>query len=195
MLYIIGLGNPEAQYHDTPHNIGYQLIDELVKSASYTCSPLVHNGKAMISTGSIAGMQVIMAKPTTYMNNSGEILRQFDQATPDQVVVVYDDIDLPFGQIKLSRNRGDGGHNGVKSIEQHLGSRDFIRIRVGVCPTDWFGKPRKPRGREAVENYLVRRKLSKRFTQQYAELGTKVGSILESLVEHGYEKTVSQQQR
>ena len=126
------------------------------------------------------------------MNRSGEALRDFDHLDPQRVVVVYDDIDLPYGEIKLSRNKGSGGHNGVTSIATHLHTQDFVRVRIGVCPRDWFGNPRKPRGRQAVIQYLTNRSLSRRYLEQERDIARRVVLLVESLVEKGYETTVSQ---
>ncbi len=191
MLYVLGLGNPEQRYTDTPHNIGWRIVDRCVNLRSL--DDLEKKSTSWCVKDSIADEPVWWIKPTTYMNRSGEALRDFAIDSAEEVVVIYDDIDLPYGAVRLSRNRGDGGHNGVKSIEQELRSRDFIRIRIGVCPRDWFGNPRKPKGSQAISCYLTERALSRRYLYQEGEVAHKVVAIIESLQSKGYQTTISQQ--
>lgn len=192
MYYIVGLGNPEKKYEHTPHNIGWNILSVLERESSLGFNTWEKNGQAMWSRGMVDSHVVELVKPLTYMNKSGEVVRMFDSIDPEQIVVVYDDIDLPFGTIKISRNKGSGGHNGIKSMEQHLKTRSFVRVRIGVCPTDWFGNPRKPRSSSGVQNYLVGRALSPRHQKQYSDIATRVEQIIISLVKNGYERTVSQ---
>ena len=195
MYYIIGLGNPGEQYTDTPHNIGYELVEQLRAHYPYDFGDFAAQNKQMVAKGVVSGAECVLVKPTTYMNKSGEIFGAYDNVDPEKVIVIYDDIDLPFGTVKLSRDRGSGGHNGIKSIEQHLKTRTFIRFRVGVCPLDWFGNPRKPQGRGAVERYLVHKKLSRRYTKEYDNLVVKIAQHLENIIDKGYSHAVSVQGR
>jgi PTH1 family peptidyl-tRNA hydrolase len=126
------------------------------------------------------------------MNRSGEAI-DVDTQDADSVIVIYDDISLPFGEIRLSKNRGDGGHNGIKSIEQALKTRSFIRFRVGVAPTDIFGRIRIPRGGKARTNYLVAKKLSPSKRKHYADLAKRIDVFLTLIISHGYEYAVSKQ--
>ena len=134
-LYIIvGLGNPGRKYSGTRHNIGFEVIDELADA--YQFSGPEHFGKSMIGRGRIGGRRVILVKPMTYMNLSGEAVREivdFYKADPeDHLLVISDVIDLEVGTIRIRARGSAGGHNGLKNIVQHLGGGAFPRIRVGV---------------------------------------------------------------
>lgn len=133
--YIIaGLGNPGRKYDGSRHNVGFNVIDELVDR--FRIGGPVRFGKSMIGKGVIGGRKVILMKPLTYMNLSGEAVREvvnFYKADPAvHLIVISDDIDLPAGNIRIRKKGSAGGHNGLKNIIQHLGSGDFTRIRIGV---------------------------------------------------------------
>ncbi len=133
--YIIaGLGNPGRKYDGSRHNVGFNVIDELVDR--FRIGGPVRFGKSLIGKGVIGGQKVILMKPLTYMNLSGEAVREvvnFYKADPSvHLIVISDDIDLPAGHIRIRKKGSAGGHNGLKNIIQHLGSGDFTRIRIGV---------------------------------------------------------------
>ena len=134
MYLIAGLGNPGKQYEHTRHNMGFDTIDELADRYRVPSCGVAH--KAMYGKGMIAGEKVILAKPLTYMNLSGDSIREFisyykmDPET--ELIVIYDDIDLEPVQIRIRKKGSAGGHNGIKSIIQHLGGQEFPRIKVGV---------------------------------------------------------------
>ncbi len=195
MFYIVGLGNPGEQYQDTPHNIGWMILDLLQKKHNIDFDDFSFDRmrKADISQGVIGECGVTLIKPQTFMNESGKSLKDINDIDIDKVIVVYDDIDLPFGVVKIARNRGSGGHNGIKSIEEVLNGRNFIRIRIGVCPTDWFGNPRKPKGNNAVQNYLVKRKMSRKYTGQLADIADRSDTYIQRIIAEGYTSAVSKQ--
>lgn len=134
MFIIAGLGNPKREYDNTRHNIGFALIDAL--SEKYRISVLNSQFKALVGKGIIEGHKVILAKPLTYMNLSGESIRpltdyyKIDPTT--ELIVVSDDVSLPPGQIRIRKKGSAGGHNGLKSVIGQLGSEEFYRIRIGV---------------------------------------------------------------
>ena len=134
MIIIAGLGNPGKDYAGTRHNAGFMTIDALSKKYGIDVSEKKH--KALIGKGVIEGHKVILAKPQTFMNNSGESLRELtDYYKPDietEVIVIYDDITLDVGGLRVRKKGSAGGHNGMKSIISHLGTTDFQRIRVGI---------------------------------------------------------------
>ncbi|MDO5409555.1 MAG: aminoacyl-tRNA hydrolase [Lachnospiraceae bacterium] len=133
MYIIAGLGNPGAKYEGTRHNVGFSVIDALAEKHGISVDKKQFKG--LTGRGMIAGQQVLLLKPLTYMNLSGESLRAaFDFYKPelDQVLVIFDDISLETGQLRIRKKGSAGGHNGVKSIISHLGSMDFPRIKVGV---------------------------------------------------------------
>jgi PTH1 family peptidyl-tRNA hydrolase len=130
---IIGLGNPGKKYEDTRHNIGFMVIDQI--SDKWGIPVQQAKFRALVGEGRINGERVLLVKPQTYMNLSGEsvgeILR-FYKLTPDDILVIYDDLDLPLGQVRLREKGSAGGHNGIKSLIQHLGTQAFKRIRIGI---------------------------------------------------------------
>ena len=134
MHIIVGLGNPTREYENTRHNIGFDVIDRIADI--HSISVLEKKHKALIGKGIINGEKVILAKPQTYMNLSGESIRElvdyYKIEEETQLIVIYDDICLDVGQLRIRRKGSAGGHNGIKSIIQHLGHDVFPRIKVGV---------------------------------------------------------------
>ena len=134
MYIIAGLGNPTREYQNTRHNIGFDVIDKLADSYGITVLEKKH--KALVGKGIINGEKVILAKPQTYMNLSGESIRELvdyykvDEET--ELIIIYDDISLDVGQLRIRKKGSAGGHNGIKSIIQHLGTESFLRIKMGV---------------------------------------------------------------
>ncbi len=133
MFLIAGLGNPGSQYEDTRHNIGFKVVDNIAKE--YNIEINRQKFKGMCGEGFINGEKVILLKPTTYMNLSGESIREvvdFYKITNEDVLVIYDDISLDVGRLRIREKGSAGGHNGIKSIIAHLGTDIFPRIKVGV---------------------------------------------------------------
>ena len=130
---IVGLGNPGKEYADTRHNMGYKAIDVL--SSDENIEIRRNKFHSLIGQGRIAGKKVILVKPETYMNRSGIAVREsamYFNVAPENLIVIYDDIDLPSGSIRIRKSGGAGTHNGMKSVIQELGTKDFVRIRIGV---------------------------------------------------------------
>jgi len=130
---IVGLGNPGPAYADSRHNVGFQCLNLLAKKEGIEFAK--QQSKAKIGKGEVLGHRVILAKPRTYMNLSGTSvasLMHYYKIEPADLVVIYDDVDLPLGKIRIRERGGAGGHNGIKSIIQNLGTQDFPRIRVGI---------------------------------------------------------------
>ncbi|WP_461809793.1 aminoacyl-tRNA hydrolase [Faecalimonas sp.] len=134
MYIIVGLGNPTSQYEGTRHNVGFDVIDVIAKK--YNISMDIRKHKAFCGKGIIAGQKVILAKPQTYMNLSGESVRSlvdyFKVDEEQELIVIYDDISLDVGQLRIRKKGSAGGHNGIKNIIAHLGHSVFPRIKVGV---------------------------------------------------------------
>lgn len=141
MYIIAGLGNPGSKYEKTRHNVGFQVIDRL--AAKYHIDINMKKHKALIGTGAIEGQKVLLVKPQTFMNLSGESIREildFYKVDPEEeLMVIYDDISLNPGQLRIRKKGSAGGHNGIKSIIHHLGGQVFPRIKVGVGekPEGW----------------------------------------------------------
>jgi PTH1 family peptidyl-tRNA hydrolase len=130
---IIGLGNPGRKYANNRHNVGFQCLDRLAEAWSLSFGRRKH--RALLAQGEIAGLKVILAKPQTFMNLSGEAverLARFYRVPPKDILVIYDDLDLPVGKIRLRPEGGSGGHKGMKSIMERLGTNGFPRLRVGI---------------------------------------------------------------
>lgn len=133
MKWFIGLGNPGSQYAGTRHNIGFMAIDRLAEKLEIKVDQ--NQCKAQIGQGRVSGDKIALIKPMTYMNLSGESVRafmDFYKVKIEDMIVLYDDLDTPFGEMRLRYKGGSGGHNGIKSIIQHLGTQDFNRIRLGI---------------------------------------------------------------
>lgn len=133
MFLIVGLGNPGIQYENTRHNIGFNVIDNIARE--YNIQINREKFKGVCGEGFIANEKVMLLKPTTYMNLSGESVREvidFYKLTNEQIIVIYDDISLEVGRLRLREKGSAGGHNGIKSIIAHLGTDIFPRIKVGV---------------------------------------------------------------
>ncbi|MDY5498370.1 MAG: aminoacyl-tRNA hydrolase [Anaerobutyricum sp.] len=133
MKVIAGLGNPTDQYKGTRHNVGFMAIDRLAQANHIDINQ--HKFKAMVGSGIIGGQKVLLVKPLTYMNLSGESLRavvDFYKVEPEDLLVIYDDISLEPGMLRIRTKGSAGGHNGMKSIIKHLGCDTFPRVRVGI---------------------------------------------------------------
>ena len=132
MKLIVGLGNPGSQYALTRHNIGFMIIDKLASKYGISLSD---KKKYLLGEGKIDNERVVLVKPQTFMNLSGEAVKPvFSSRNVDleDLIIIHDDIDLEFARIKIKVDGGHGGHNGIRSIASHLGSRDFARVRVGI---------------------------------------------------------------
>ena len=149
MYLIAGLGNPTREYEKTRHNVGFEAIDILADKAGTTVTEKKH--KALYGKGYIGGQKVILAKPQTYMNLSGDSIREiadFYKIEPENIIILCDDINLAEGQLRIRLKGSAGGHNGLKNIISHLGTQEFPRIRIGVGE--------KPRGMDLADYVLGR---------------------------------------
>jgi len=139
MLYIIGIREiPGKEYEHTRHNVGWMVLDYLVSlSLPSPVSSSKYAGR--ISAGVLAGEEVMLLYPDTFMNKSGSAVKKLvPKGQEGNLVVVYDDVDIPVGEIKVSFGRGDGGHNGIKSIVASLGTKEFTRVRIGIAPKSFL---------------------------------------------------------
>ena len=136
MKLIVGLGNPGSKYQGTRHNVGFRIVDLLARRFDVALSSNKFQGE--YGQGTIEGQKVALLKPQTYMNLSGDSVApaaRFYKVEPEDLIVIHDELDLPFGRLQLKRGGGTGGHNGLNSIVDWMGSADFIRLRFGI------GKP------------------------------------------------------
>lgn len=140
MFLVLGLGNPGRRYERTRHNAGFLVLDRLAARTQTTLSD--RQFKAEVGKGLLHGSPVILAKPQTFMNLSGEAavsLRGYYKVTDDRIVVIHDDVDLPFGDVRVKKGGGHGGHNGLRDLHARLGGGHYIRVRFGVSrpPPEW----------------------------------------------------------
>ena len=133
MKLVVGLGNPGKQYEKTKHNIGFMVVDAIADSVPHT--PWREEQGAEVCSITVAGEKVLLVKPQTFMNASGESvgpLMRYYKIDPSDVHCIYDDMDLPVGKLRIRPNGSSGGHNGIKSLISHLGTENFPRFRVGI---------------------------------------------------------------
>ena len=167
MFIIVGLGNPTKEYEGTRHNVGFDVIDAIADK--YNISVTEREKRAFCGKGVIEGQKVILVKPQTYMNLSGESVRgiidYYKVDTETELLVIFDDVSLDVGQLRIRKKGSAGGHNGIKNIIQHLGSNVFQRIKVGVGekPKDYdladyvlghFSKAEKEAMQEGYQNAI-----------------------------------------
>lgn len=171
MKYIVGLGNPGVEYEKTRHNTG-RIIISFVEDKIET--------------------KVKFIMPDSFMNNSGKVVVPLIKSKKDlaDLIVIYDDIDLPLGKIKISFNRSSGGHNGVGSIIKHLKTEEFVRIRVGICSTTPTGKLKKPKGEEAILKFLLG-EFKKEEIAELKKLSKKIAEAIDTFYTDGLGKAMS----
>ncbi len=137
MKLIIGLGNPGIQYEKTRHNLGWRVVDQLARELETSEWKMKMRFNAFVAKTFLDGKKIILAKPQTFMNNSGIAVRSiadYYKIPNEEILIIHDEIDLPLGEMKVQKERGAAGHNGVKSVIEHLKTKDFIRIRIGIKP-------------------------------------------------------------
>lgn len=184
MMIIVGLGNPTKEYHKTRHNIGFEAIDFLAET--YKIEVVEKKHKAIIGKGYIEGEKVILVKPQTYMNLSGESVRalldyyKFDEES--ELIILYDDISLEPGQLRIRLKGSAGGHNGIKSIISHLGHDRFLRIKIGVGE--------KPKGYDLADYVLGH--FSKNEQQIMKEALEDVAKAVVMMMQDGPEAAMNQ---
>lgn len=176
MKLIVGLGNPGEEYENTRHNTG-RIVTVMVE-------------KKMEQNGSKHKIKFVL--PDNFMNNSGRAVAPLVKMKKDlkDLVVVYDDIDLPLGKIKISFNRSSGGHNGLGSVIKALKSEEFLRIRVGIAPTTPSGKIRKPKGEKAMINFILG-EFKKSEIDILKKLSKKIAEAVEVIFSEGKDKAMS----
>ena len=168
---VLGLGNPGSRYAETRHNIGATVVDELARRTKLGSWRAAYRGK--FGLGKLGGERVALLKPETFMNLSGQSVRPamaFYKLTLDQVLVVHDELDLPFAELRLKLGGGDAGHKGLKSITQMLGSGEYGRLRFGI------GRPPEDFGGDAADFVLQAFAPAER-----AELSTQIGAAADAV--------------
>lgn len=183
MYLIAGLGNPSKTYEGTRHNVGFAMIDALADAFQIDVTTKKH--KAIVGRGVIEGMKVILAKPQTYMNLSGESIREivdFYKIDPENMIIIYDDISLDVGRLRIRKKGSAGGHNGIKNIIAHLGTDVFPRIKVGIGE--------KPQGWDLADYVLS--KYSKEEQQALREVSDDVIGAVKLMVMDNIDAAMNQ---
>jgi len=186
MLLIIGLGNPGWKFQKTRHNLGFRVVDELVRKNNFPIFKLSKKFLAEISEGKIADQKVILAKPQTFMNLSGKSVKKLTnnlQLTTYNLWVIHDDLDLPLGKIRISVGRGAAGHKGVESIIKELKTKNFVRFRVGVKPKTSNLKP------ETLDRFVLQ-KFTREEEKILKKIIKKTIEIINFSLKSGIEKTM-----
>lgn len=191
MLYVIGLGNPEEKYIHTRHNVGSFLVEELNVLFSGTEFKKQKHLYARISKVVYENTEIIFVIPEVYMNESGKTAKAiFDlMKTEDSLVIIHDDLDFACGEYKLSLQKGDGGHNGITSVNHVLAGKNFLRLRVGVSPVDEEGIMHRVRSEDQATFVLQR--FSKKEQEIISSLIKKMGEVLISIAQEGAPKTMT----
>lgn len=191
MWLFVGLGNPGAKYENNRHNIGFMAMDSIANSFT-SFSSFKSKFQSTLSEGRVENKKVILLKPETYMNNSGQAVvkaAQFYKIPADKIVVFHDELDIPASDIRVKKGGGNAGHNGLKSIQAHLGTPDFWRIRMGI------GRP--PHKNASVSNFVLDdfSKEEKQWLVPYLDLvGDKADMIIDDEFKN-YEKAVKEQMK
>ncbi len=148
---VVGLGNPGPSYAGNRHNVGAMVLDELAARAGVRLSPgKGKRARTLIGEGRLAGRRVVLARPTSYMNESGGPVRgllDYHSIPPTDLVVLHDELDIPFAGVRLKRGGGEGGHNGLRSITRSTGTKDYLRVRVGIG---------RPPGRQDPADFVLK---------------------------------------
>ena len=148
---VVGLGNPGSSYAGNRHNVGAMVLDELAARAGVKLSPgKGKRARTLIGEGRLAGRRVVLARPTSYMNESGGPVRgllDYHSIPPTDLVVLHDELDIPFASVRLKRGGGEGGHNGLRSITRSTGTKDYLRVRVGIG---------RPPGRQDPADFVLK---------------------------------------
>ncbi|MFP5345472.1 MAG: aminoacyl-tRNA hydrolase [Actinomycetes bacterium] len=187
---VVGLGNPGARYAGNRHNVGQMVLDELAARTGTTFR--AHKAQAAVAearlgtlAGGRPGPKVVLAKPTSYMNVSGGPvagLVRFFPVEPDRLLVVHDELDIPFGALRLKRGGGEGGHNGLRDITKAIGTKDYVRVRVGIG---------RPPGRMDPADFVLRDFSSserKELPFLLADAADAVELVVQSSLEHAQQK-------
>lgn len=172
MKIVVGLGNPGEEYEKTRHNTGRIMVSLIEKK--------------------LDGIKIKFITPDNFMNNSGKAVAPFVKSKKDlrDLVIIYDDVDLPLGKMRISFNRSSGGHNGLGSIIKALKSEEFVRIRIGISPSTPSGKLKKPQGEKAILKFLLG-EFKKPELETLKKLSKKVAEAVEVILTEGYPKAMS----
>jgi PTH1 family peptidyl-tRNA hydrolase len=180
---IAGLGNPGREYKQTRHNIGFMVAEQLANDLSISMGKV--QSRAIIGMGRALNVKVIIAKPQTFMNRSGEAVKgllKFYKIPLEQLIVIHDDLDIPFGTIRIRKQGGPGGQKGIKSIIDHMGTQDFNRVRMGIG---------RPPGRMDAADYVLQR-FAKVEEDELEPLVKQASKAVQSIIQYGMDQAMNE---
>ena len=192
--FVIGLGNPGKEYENTRHNTGREAVMYMANRLGTGGWQNDKKFRALTANWRLdRQVEVMFVLPETMMNNSGKSVTPLIKSKKDleRLVILYDDLDLPLGTIKISFNRGSGGHRGVESIVRAVKSKAFTRIRIGVSPQTAGGKLKKPQGEKAVVDFILKKRTPKE-EEQLKKVFKKIKEAIETFITLGREKAMNQ---
>ena len=191
-MIIVGLGNPGSEYSKSRHNTGRIILETIADKFDFSLWKNESKYKLERSKGDINGRKFDFILPDTFMNNSGNAVAVFikDKKKLRDLVVIYDDIDLPFGSYKISFNKSSGGHKGLESIIKKVKSKEFVRIRVGISSKTSKGRAKKPKGEEAVLKYLLGN-FKEDELKELKKISKEIALVLELISKEGKDKAMS----
>jgi len=192
MFYIIGLGNPGEEYKNSRHNTGVLSVLHFAKKNDMKIFNADKKIRAIVSIGKIGKEKIMLILPQTFMNKSGlsagVIVTSRKKA--ENLIVVYDDLDMPLGKFKISFGRGSGGHKGVESVARAVKTKDFIRVRVGIAPSTPSGKIKKPKGEKDIINFILG-DFSKKEIDILKKVFKNITEALELIIKEGRAKAMN----
>jgi PTH1 family peptidyl-tRNA hydrolase len=189
MILIVGLGNPGKKFKATPHNIGKEIVEILQKKWGFSKWQTKKEWSAKISKGNFNKKRIFLAIPLTFMNESGKAVKKItsnllkNKKSKENLVIFQDDVDIPFGKIKIVKSRGPGGHKGIESIIKELKTKDFIRIRIGVKITSKLLKNKN------LKKFVLK-KFNKKEKKTLRKIFKKSVEAIELFLEKGLEKAM-----
>lgn len=192
MFVIVGLGNPGEEYEKTRHNVGRIVLTKIAKKHEFFDWKLDGKAKSHIATGSIGNKKTVILFPMTFMNTSGVAVKPYVTSKKDlaSLVVVHDDLDIPFGTIKISYNKSAGGHNGVASVVKAIKSQEFTRIRIGISPATPKGKLKRP-DQKKILDFLVEKDFKDSELVELKQVAKQIDQALEVFIKEGREKAMN----
>jgi len=188
MNLIVGLGNPGKKFKKTRHNIGFLILDRFKRKNKFSNWQRKKELKVQISDKKMGRRKIILAKPRTFMNDSGKaviLLTKTYHLIPNSLIVIHDDLDIPLGKMKISKARGSAGHKGVQSIINELKTKDFVRFRIGIKPKPYTLNPK------ALDKFVLR-KFTKREEKLLKEIKKRACQALKLAIKEGTEKTMTE---
>ena len=205
MHYIVALGNPGEEYKNTRHNVGRVILEEFFKKNYFSEWTIDKKLKALSSEGKIGKEKVLLIEPETFMNKSGTAISYFVKPVPkatsakastsrrkglENLIVVHDDIDLALGSMKISYNKGTGGHRGLDSIIKAVKTKEFVRVRIGVSPTTLSGKIKKPMGEDKVIDFILG-KFKPKELDIFKKTSKKYSQAIQTIIIEGRNKAMN----